>query len=240
MVTRRRGRRLAFFYGVGLALLAAFGYLCYELGRYQSGYSMLDQRRQTATAARQLEAEGAASEELRRQVAILETSREIDRETYTQVEANLGELQAKIQSQEEELVFYRGIVSPQDGVAGLRIQNLEIVPADAERHYLLRLVLVQAIVHSRRAAGVVRLQLAGTQDGQPMSVDLDDLVPADSPDRSGGAFELAYGFRYFQGLEVELVLPVGFEPATINIEIWPSEPRGEQTVQSFEWSAVGA
>ena len=65
----------------------------------------------------------------------------------------MGELQAQIQAQEEELVFYRGIVSPQDGVAGLRIQSLEVLPGDGENRYLLRLLLVQAIVHSRRVAG---------------------------------------------------------------------------------------
>jgi hypothetical protein len=219
-------------------LLPALGYLCFELGRYQSGYSMLDQRREMAQARQQLTEEREASEELRRQVAILQTSREIDRETYARVEADLGELQAQIQAQEEELVFYRGIVSPQDGVAGLRIQNLEVVPADAERHYVLRLVLVQAIVHSRRVAGVVRLHLQGTLDGQPVSYDLEELATGEG--NEAGGFDMAYSFRYFQGLECELVLPVGFEPASLLVEIWPSEPRGERVDQTFEWSAVAA
>jgi hypothetical protein len=219
-------------------LLPALGYLCFELGRYQSGYSMLDQRREMAQARQQLTEEREASEELRRQVAILQTSREIDRETYARVEADLGELQAQIQAQEEELVFYRGIVSPQDGVAGLRIQSLEVVPADAERHYVLRLVLVQAIVHSRRVAGVVRLHLQGTLDGQPVSYDLEELATGEG--NEAGGYDMAYSFRYFQGLESEVVLPVGFEPASLLVEIWPSEPRGERVDQTFEWSAVAA
>jgi hypothetical protein len=235
-MNRRRGP--IFVLAASTVLVPALGYLCFELGRYQAGYSMLDQRREMAHARQQLTEERAASEELRRQVAILETSREIDRETYARVEADLGELQAQIQAQEEELVFYRGIVSPQDGVAGLRIQSLEVVPADAERHYVLRLVLVQAIVHSRRVAGVVRLHLQGTRDGQPASYDLEELATAEG--NGAGGYDMAYSFRYFQGLECELVLPVGFEPASLLVEIWPSEPRGERVQQTFEWSAVGA
>jgi hypothetical protein len=235
-MNRKRGP--IFVLAASTVLLPALGYLCFELGRYQAGYSLLDQRREMAHARQQLTEERAASEELRRQVAILETSREIDRETYARVEADLGELQAQIQAQEEELVFYRGIVSPQDGVAGLRIQSLEVDPADAERHYVLRLVLVQAIVHSRRVAGVVRLHLQGTRDGQPVSYDLEELASAEGSE--GGSYDMAYSFRYFQGLECEVVLPVGFEPTNLLVEIWPSEPRGERVEQTFEWSAVGA
>ena len=128
-------------------------YLAFELGRYQSGYSMLDHRRERAALAERLAEERGVSDELRRQLAIAETAGDIDRATYSQVESTLGELQAQIQAQEEELVFYRGIVSPQDGVAGLRIQSLEVLPSDGEGRYLLRLLLVQAIVHSRRVVG---------------------------------------------------------------------------------------
>jgi hypothetical protein len=224
--------RSTFFYVVAVVVLVAATYLSFELGRYRSGYSIIDQRRIVTDLERQLDQERATSDELRRQVAIFETSGEIDRETYAQIEANLGELQARIQSQEEELVFYRGIVSPQDGVAGLRIQSLEVVPADNERHYSLRLVLVQAIVHSRRIAGVVRLQLEGTQNGQTVSFDGSQLAA----DKAG--YDMAYDFRYFQGLECELSLPPGFEPARVNVEILPSESRAEKVAQSFDWSAV--
>jgi hypothetical protein len=49
---------------------------------------------------------------------------------------------------------------------------------------------------------------------------------------------MSYEFRYFQGLEAELSLPLGFEPQRINVEIWPNEARAERLNESFEWSAV--
>ncbi len=197
----------------------------------ESGYSLLDQRRIRATLEEQLTAERSVSDELRRQLAIAETAGEIDRATYSQVESTLGELQAKIQAQEEELVFYRGIVSPQDGVAGLRIQSLEVLPSDGEGRYLLRLLLVQAIVHSRRVSGAVKLQLEGMQDGQTVSFDAAELAAPGEP------YDMAYEFRYFQGLETELVLPGSFEPQRVAVEIWPSEARAERINQTFDWPA---
>lgn len=230
-VALTRGRPV-FIYVVGVLLVLASGYLSFELGRYRAGYSVLDHRRETAALAESLSQEQASNNELQRQLAIATTSGEIDRETYSQVESNLGDLQAKIQAQEEELVFYRGIVSPQDGVAGLRIQSLEVLPGDAERRYLLRLVLVQAIVHSRRASGTVKLQLQGIQDGQMAVFDAAELVVGD------GGYDMNYEFRYFQGLETELALPLGFEVQRIDVEIWPNEARAQRLSESFEWSAV--
>jgi hypothetical protein len=216
---------------VVLGALVAAGslYLAFELGRYRSGYSVLDQRRERTAAAERLAAEQGASEELRRQLAIVETGSEIDAETYAQVKATLSDLQARIQAQEEELVFYRGIVSPQDRVAGLRIQSLEVLPSDREDRYLLRLLLVQAIVHSRSVSGTVKLQLTGVQDGQTVSFDVAELVTAGLP------YDMAYEFRYFQGLEADLTLPFGFEPQHVTVEIWPNEARAERINQTFDW-----
>ena len=214
------------------ALLLAGAYLCFELGRYQAGYSIIDYRRVVAGLKEQVTQQRAAADELRRQIAIFETSRRIDQETYSQIQANLADLQARIQSQEEELMVYRGIVSPQDGVSGLRIQSLSVVPADGERHFVVRLVLVQAIVHSRRVSGTVKLQLEGVQDGRMTALDAADLVP------DTAVYDMAYEFRYFQGLESELILPVGFEPGRFRVEIAPNDPHAEKVEQSFEWTDV--
>jgi hypothetical protein len=214
------------------ALLLAGAYLCFELGRYQAGYSIIDYRRVVAGLKEQVTQQRAAADELRRQIAIFETSRRIDQETYSQIQANLADLQARIQSQEEELMVYRGIVSPQDGVSGLRIQSLSVVPADGERHFVVRLVLVQAIVHSRRVSGTVKLQLEGVQDGRMTALDAADLVP------DKAVYDMAYEFRYFQGLESELILPVGFEPGRFRVEIAPNDPHAEKVEQSFEWTDV--
>jgi uncharacterized protein DUF6776 len=232
-VARLNGRPLWMY---GLAVVVAIGalYLAFELGRFRSGFSVIDHRREISALTQRIEQERATAEELRRQIAIAQTSGEIDRETYSQVESNLSNLQAKIQSQEEELVFYRGIVSPQDGVAGLRIQTLEVLPADGERRYAVRLVLVQAVVHTRKLAGQVKLQLEGLRDGQMASLDGSQLAAGE------GRYDMAYDFRYFQGLETELELPVGFEPQRINIEIWPNEAKAEKVYQSFDWSVTSA
>lgn len=215
-----------------VVLAGASLYLSFELGRFQSGYSMLDARRQAETYESKLSEQAAKLDELERQTAILETSRSIDQETYSSVETNLGELQARIQEQEEELAFYRGIVSPGDGVAGLRIQNVEVVPGEDETTHTLRVLLVQAIVHNDRVTGSVRATIRGELNGEPTELGLDELGI------ESHATDIPYGFRYFQTLEVGIGLPEGLVPTEVEIQVWPRSPRGETIVESFPWAEV--
>jgi hypothetical protein len=207
-------------------------YLSFELGRFQSGYSVLDVRRQTEEFVAFVSESEVTIDELQRQVARLETSREIDRETYSTIEADLAELQARIQAQEEELVFYRGIVSPGDGVAGLRIQNVELEPGVNGESHILHLLLVQAIVQNERVTGSVRPRLTGTLDGEAVELGLDEFGFESS------STDIPYGFRIYQDLVVLLALPEDFLPTDLEIQVWPDSPRGETIVQSFPWSTI--
>ncbi|HEX9875128.1 MAG TPA: DUF6776 family protein [Gammaproteobacteria bacterium] len=214
------------------AVLAGGLWLAYEFGRFDGGYSILDQRRERGELLDIVADKDRAIEDLNRRIAILETSQEIDQETYLQVEQDLDRLQARIQSQEEELAFYQGIISPEDGVAGLRVQTLELRPGDSEHVYLLHLVLLQAITHDRRVSGTVRFRISGTVDGAPRELGLSELATAEPSD------DLAYSFRYFQDLQREIALPDGFQPAELTMEIRPREPSGEASSQSYDWSAI--
>ena len=215
-----------------VALIAGGLFLSFELGRFQSGFSLFDERRRTETFEAEIVERDRAIDDLQRQVAILETSRDVDRETYSGIEANLAELQERIQAQEEELVFYRGIVSPGDGVAGLRIQSVEVDAVDGDATHLLRVQLVQAIVHNERVTGSVRANLRGTLAGEDVSYGLEALGT------ESRSTDIPYGFRYFQTLETGLSLPDGFTPVEVEIQVWPRTPRGETIVQSFPWAAV--
>ncbi len=225
-------RRPVLLYVVGVGVLAGTIYLAFELGRLQGGYSVLDQRRGQQALQLTIDEQAAESEELRRQITVLQTSQEIDQETYAQVETNLNQLQLRIQAQEEELAFYQGIISPEDGYAGLRVQTLNLTKSELDQHYLLRMVLVQAITHDRRVSGVVRLNIEGMRDGEPASLSTAEVLSG--PQTS----DIPYAFRYFQGLQREVVLPADFEPSQLQIEIWPQEPGGQRILHSYEWSAV--
>ena len=136
-------RRNWLLVGLVLSLIAVSGYLIFEFGRISAGYDVVDVADERQAYEDQIDALEDTIEELKQEVALLETHREIDRAAYKEVEGSLMSLQAKIQEQRDAIAFYRGIVSPADGKSGLRVQDLQLTRGSAEREFYLRLVLVQ-------------------------------------------------------------------------------------------------
>ena len=203
-------------------------YLMYEWGRFEGGYSkfaQLQQRRETAARIEVLEQE---NERLRAEVAAAELARSVDHQAYAAVEKNLADLQAQVLKHREELTFYRGIVSPEDGIGGLRIQRFQVLPGAAEHHYRLRLVLVQSMRQETVVSGAVVVQIEGVRDNKPEQLELSETG---AETRADG--QLPFRFRYFQNLEHDIVLPEGFEPRAVNVEV--RSARLAPVRESYPW-----
>ncbi len=206
-------------------------YLIYELGRMQAGYSIVDAtaeqlayRNEIADLERQIIA-------LKEEIALQETHRNIDREAYNTVEAGLADLQQKIQEQQDAIEFYRGIMSPSEGGRGLRVQDLRLSKGGDDREYKVRLVLVQVMQHDRAVKGDVGFSLEGAQDGVAVSYSLEQLVPADEDS------SWPFSFRYFQTFDRDLVLPDGFTPERIHLEVRSRTKSVSSVEQTFAWQA---
>ncbi len=214
-----------------ILVFVAMGYLVFEFGRIQANYNIVDaakEREVFEARIGELEAEVLA---LNEQIALLETHRDIDREAYKEVEASLTALQAKIQEQTDAIAFYRGIVSPADGTAGLRVQDLRLTRGAAERAYKLHLVLVQSLKHDRKVSGNVNLSIEGEQGGAATTLNLSQLVPEDA------SANWAFSFRYFQDFDKEIVLPDGFTPERITIEVRSKTRAISSIEQSYPWTS---
>lgn len=211
------------------ALILGAAYLVFEFGRIQAGYDVVsaaDERSAFEDHITGLENEIIAHKE---QIALLETHRKVDREAYKEVETSLTELQAKIQEQQDAIAFYRGIVSPADGNSGLRVQDFRLARGNAEREYTIRLVLVQAMKHHRKVSGNVKLSIAGIENGEEKSYNYSELLPDDAEQK------WAFSFRYFQDFDRQVVLPDGFTPERITVQV-ESKTRSIASIEeSYTW-----
>ncbi len=215
--------------GLLLAIVGVIGYLVFEYGRIRAGYDVVDAASERAAFESHIESLNDRIEELEQQVAILETHREIDREAYKEVEGSLLELQAKIQEQQDAIAFYRGIVSPADGKPGLRVQDFKLTRGPEEREFNLRLVLVQAMKHDRKVSGNVAMTVEGNEDGEAKSYALADLLPSDANK------DWAFSFRYFQDFDRQIVLPDGFTPERILVEVRSRTRSISSIEETFSW-----
>lgn len=212
-----------------VSLILGAGYLLFEFGRIQAGYNLIsaaDERNGYEQRIASLEKDVV---DLKEKIAMVETHRDIDTEAYTQVEAGLTDLQAKINEQQDALAFYRGIVSPTDGNSGLRVQDFKLTRGNSEREYQVRLVLIQAMKHDRKVSGDVKLSIAGQQNGVEKSYSFVELQPDEAD--PGWAFS----FRYFQDFDRSIVLPDGFTPETVTVEVESRTRSIASIAESFSW-----
>ena len=223
-------RRLA-----AAALVLASGLLlafAYHRGQVSAGLDAAQvalERRELVARAERLERQNA---ELNAQVAELEMARKLDREAYGQVEQTLGELQSQLSRQSDDLAFYRSIVSPADGVQGLRIHRFEVRPGAAPREYLLKLTLIQSMRHESVASGLVQVVVQGMQEDRPARYTVGELLGQPKA-------QLPFSFRYFQTVEQAVTLPEGFEPFEAEVEVRSGKLRFPMR-QSFPWKADAA
>ena len=220
------GRRTALI----LAILVG-AYLIFEFGRIQANYNIVDAIAEQRAFQGEIERLDKRIVGLKQEIALLETHGDVEREAYDVVEVNLADLQRKIQEQQNAIAFYRGIVSPKDGGRGLRVQDLKLTRGKDERHYNLRLVLVQVMQHDRSVKGEVDFSLEGDQNGVAVTYKLEQLLPED------GNSSWPFAFRYFQDFDRELILPDGFTPEKINVEVVSRTKSIASVKQSYDWLA---
>lgn len=212
---------------VVLALLLCFG--LFELGQRAGGHSTFksDERRQALRAeVRQLRTE---NQQLKDELARIRTGLDVDREARARLADSLAASATRVAELNEELEFYRRIVVPPEGHAGLRVQTFEIVPGGAVNEYRLRLLLVQSPQRSGRAEGQLTLTLHGTLDGEAVTLGLDALA----------AEPLAFEFLYFQDVDIEVILPAGLAPDTAEVELRSGQSNSRVVTTSFPWKPRG-
>lgn len=205
----------------------------FEFGRLRAGFNATDSERARLRAESEIDSLTRVNRELRERIALLERSSEIDREAREQVQGSLSAMQDELLELREELAFYRGIVSPEDAQAGLRIQGFSIAHRPESDLYRFRLVLIQTIKHDRRATGRVEVTVHGVRDGEPASIPLRELV-------TGEMEEISYSFKYFQDFEGDMRIPSGFSPLRVDIAVLPGGRATDAIRRTLDWNEASS
>lgn len=215
-----------------LVLAAGTFWLGYRQGQRAAGYDAAagaSARRTLAADVARLESANTA---LNASVAELEMARRLDREAYGQVERTLGDLQSRLARQSDDLAFYRSIVSPADGVQGLRIQRFAVRPGTRPREFVIEVTLIQAMRQDSAIAGLAQVVVQGMEGDRPVRYSVGQLLGHPQA-------QLPFSFRYFQTIERAVTLPDGFQPFDVEVSV-KSERTRSPVHQSFPWKVTEA
>ena len=222
-------RRLALI-SVLVLLAGLVLYVVYEWGRYDAGYDRLavaQQRVESRVAAERLK---KANRELSTRLAELDTVRIGRAREQAEVARTIGDLQAQVARQAQELAFYQGIVEQSATPAlGVKLQQPRISAASAAGRYRIRISLVRAGKPDDVVNGSIRLSVDGEAGGAARTLNMSELMP----DRQR---ELPITFRYFENFDQEIALPSGFQAERLTVELRSSRKGVNPLTQTFLWS----
>jgi hypothetical protein len=238
VVTRSRPwLRAAIVAGI-VAALAIAGYAAYlllrsstvrEFKRARTEVEQLQEERRDL--ARELRKAKADNAELRQQVVYAERGREIDVQACDDVKSSLSNLQAEVADLREQVAFYRGVVSPDETRAGVRVLELHVSPQGEPNAWRYDLVLIQSVRHEKRVSGVANMTVVGTQSGEMKRLDLASLV-------QNGEMMPRFAFKYFQEFGGVFRLPAGFRPTRVLVTLETEGDSSQSVEEEFDWGKI--
>ncbi len=215
----------------GLAALGALGvaYAIFESGRYAAGFSRLEAFRRQQSLRVQIRERDAAMQDLQRAAADLETLRTAQGIERSELSRTIGDLQAQVARQSQELTFYKGIVVQGASGPEVKVQEFAVSRAVTPGSYVIRITLVQPGRPDNVVSGSLLLVLEGTNGKDPVKLELPALT-------EGRMRDLPFSFRYFEHLTPEITLPAGVAPERLTLEVRSSRRGIAPISQTFLWS----
>ena len=229
VVPYRPGRRFLF---VSLLVL---GVAVSALGGFMYGYLNTVRSQESDQATRQemneqLLAAETKNSELRRQVALLDRTSVMDQRASEELQETIFGLRDRIAQLEQEIVYYRKVVSEETEDTGLIISQLDIDATRESGRYRYKLVLRQQDADGDTfLTGHVNVNLVGSQGEEQKIWSLRDLSAEQDQ------LDIRLRFKYFQNIEGELVLPENFVPERLQVAAVSMEPVEKSINQNFSW-----
>ena len=229
-VVRARAPALRTALLIAALLIGLFAvYVVYEFGRYNAGYdrqAVAQQRTELEVKIEHLEKD---NREMRTQLAELDTFRVGRAREQAELAKSMGELQAQVAQQSQELAFYRGVVAQGAASIGIKIEQVRITATEHPGVFSVHLSLLRSGRADTDALGSLLIGLDGAANGEAKSLDFAALT-------GGRTHELHYNFRYFQDFDQELTLPSTFKPEQLVMELHSSKKDVPPLSQSFLWT----
>jgi cell division protein FtsB len=214
-----------------ITLWLASSWLAFDHGQQQASFDSESARSKHEALQQRADTLARENREIKARIAILERSAQVESIAKAELTKSMQAMQEQEAELQEELAFFRGIVSPEKGKTGLNVYDFRVVDA-REGLYHYKLLLTQATKNDRLAEGVVSVKLTGVGEGREKTIDLSEIsVPKET--------KLVFKFRYFQDMNGSFQLPSGFKPRTVEISLLPSKPKkAENLVKTFDWSEI--
>ena len=159
-------------------------------------------------------------EELLLQEAKLVQGQNVQQAAYIELEKIYELVDQRNEFLNRRVNFYRSILSPDDGISGVRIHNVNLI--EEQKTIFFEITLIQSINHERDATAKVYVELYETKEGR-------------KPLARWQADNQNFKFKFFETVEGSVVSDKNIDNMFLKIIVLPN---GDSTKQLVEWHEV--
>ena len=208
-----------------LWLLSVAGTWWWATSRAAPGLAKV--RAELAITSRRAEEAEALVKQLRQNVSTLRRSDQISRSANTELQASLAEREEEVSGLRADVAFYERLVGATGQRRGLSVHEAVFQP-EAGGTWRYTVTLTQNLNRGAISKGEARVSVEGVREGRLQTLRWEDLL------QKPGAPGQPFSFRYFQQLEGSIVLPEGFTPQRVRVQL---RSDGSTVDQAFPWQA---
>ncbi|RLA12088.1 MAG: hypothetical protein DRQ59_08385 [Gammaproteobacteria bacterium] len=217
---------------LSLVIVLALLWLFFELGNAYQSFQLRQLNLERETMLNRINELEARNHKLVQKNAQLQGTSKIEHDAYQLSNQTLVELQQVILAQKEELIFYQGIVSPENAALGVNLQSFEVKPRSSPNLYSYKLVLTKQGKVSRKINGSAKITVRGKVDGVVSELKL-SKIRVENPGKA-----TKFSFRYFQVFEGDFKLPENLVPYEVEIGISPTTKKVKSYSETVSWAEL--
>ena len=214
----------------GIALVLLFLFIMFLMGRAYQSYELGLANLEKEVLTNRITELKQRNTALVKKNAQLEGISNIEHDAYERANQTQVTLQQELLEMKEQLVFYQGIVSPEQLALGVNIQSFELTKKNNLGLYSYKLVLSKRGKSNKYVKGNFNMFIKGQNGGRQKDLSLKQ-VKQEFNDK-----DIKFSFRYFQVFEGDMLLPDKFEPYDIQLKINPTTKKIKSFSETISWT----
>ena len=171
------------------------------------------------------------NEQLTKDLNVLGVELEVARLTQQQHFVEIGKSIDVEKDLRTQLAFYQQVMAPELNEKGFLIDGFNLEPALSDNSYRFQLVLMQQNKTNNTLRGNLNVTLIGSEKGKAKQYAMNSMLFDQKRKK------LTFGFKYFQVIEGEIKLPVGFQPEQVSVHaaIFKFKRKKGELTTVFDW-----
>jgi hypothetical protein len=213
-------------------LVSLLMFVVYQLANSRFDPKAEELKQQASFLGKELAALAERFERNQARLIVVEREAEVFRGANRLLRSGESQRQAELNRMQSELDFYRRLAGTSGTQTGLAVYAAELITTDSDRVFQFVLTLTQNIRRASVISGRARIDVEGTLDNRPVTLNWPEVTDGSTPEPS-------FRFKYFQQMEGYLAMPENFSPIRLRVTLEVNDRR-KPVIHAFEWDDLFA